>query len=49
VAVRRIVVGVFPWRALPAVVAADDAVGRIAPTGSLPNPRTVSSVPTPRA
>ena len=48
-AVKRVVVRVFPWRVLVAVVAADDVVGRIAPTGSLPTPRTVSSVPTPRA
>jgi len=49
VAVTRIVVRVFPRQALLAVVAADDAVGRIAPTGSIPNPRTVSSAPRPRA
>jgi hypothetical protein len=49
VAVKDLDARVFLRGTHLAVVADADVVGRSAPTGSIPNPRTVSSAPRPRA
>jgi hypothetical protein len=49
VAVTHIDARVLRRGALLADLVAADVVGRIAPTGAIPDPRTVSSAPTPRA